>query len=123
LFTNLVNNLEFNPPVDIEILDDDLRKTCEQERSATKAYGRPCARKLRARLADLIAAMNVQELVAGRPHPLKGDRSGQFSLDLQGGVRLVFEPANDPIPKRDDGGIDWRSVTRVRIVFIGDYHD
>lgn len=109
--------------MDIEIPDDDIRAICEQERAATKSFGRPCARKLRSRLADLIAAMNVQELVAGRPHPLKGDRSGQFSLDLHGGVRLVFEPANNPIPKHDHGGIDWRRVTRVCIVFIGDYHD
>jgi proteic killer suppression protein len=109
--------------LDIEIPDDDLKAICEQERVATRVLGRPCARRLRARLADLVAAVHVRELVAGRPHPLKGDRSGQFALDLHGGVRLVFEPANDPIPKQDDGGIDWRRVTRLRIVFIGDYHD
>ena len=122
--------------MDIEIPDDDLRVICEQERAATRALGRPCARRLRTRLADLTAAVHVQELVAGRPHPLKGDRSGQFATskphyaivlkfaqDLHGGVRLVFEPANNPIPEQDDGGIDWRRVTRVRIVFIGDYHD
>ncbi|MBD2542879.1 MULTISPECIES: hypothetical protein [Planktothricoides] len=33
------------------------------------------ARKLKARLADSIAAANVTELQAGRPHPLKGDRA------------------------------------------------
>jgi len=109
--------------LDIEIPDDDLRVICEQERAATRALGRPCARRLRTRLADLVAAVNVQELITGRPHPLKGDRSGQFSLDLYGGVRLVFVPANDPLPEQDDGGINWRGVTRVRIVFIGDYHD
>jgi proteic killer suppression protein len=109
--------------LDIEIPEDDLRVICEQERAATRALGKLCARRLRTRLADLVAAVHVQELVAGRPHPLKGDRSGQFALDLHGGVRLVFEPANDPIPEQDDGGIDWRGVTRVRIVFIGDYHD
>ena len=109
--------------MDIEISDNDLRVICEQERAATRALGRPCARRLRTRLADLVAAVNVQELVAGRPHPLKGDRSGQFSQDLHGGVRLVFESANNPIPEQDNGGIDWRRVTRVRIVFIGDYHD
>ena len=109
--------------MDIEISDNDLRVICEQERAATRALGRPCARRLRTRLADLVAAVNVRELAAGRPHPLKGDRSGQFSQDLHGGVRLVFESANNPIPEQNNGGIDWRRVTRVRIVFIGDYHD
>ena len=65
----------------------------------------------------------MQELVAGRPHPLKGDRAGQVALDLQGAKRLVFKPADDPIPYKDDGSIDWSKVTHVCIVFIGDYHD
>ena len=60
---------------------------------------------------------------AGRPHPLKGDRLGQFSVDLQGAVRLVFESSQDPIPRNADKSIAWNQVNKVRIVFIGDYHD
>jgi len=71
----------------------------------------------------MAAAINARELIAGRPHPLKGDRLGQFALDLHRGVRLVFEPANDPVPQYLDGGIDWSQVTSARVVFIGDYHD
>ena len=80
-------------------------------------------KKLRARLADLEAATRVTELVAGKPHPLKGNRKGQFALYLDGGCRLVFVPANEPVPQKNDGGIAWSEVTAVRIVFIGDYHD
>jgi proteic killer suppression protein len=109
--------------LDIEIPDDGLSALCEQQRVAIRVLGKPCARKLRSRLADLAAAANVRELVAGRPHPLKGDRSGEFALDLHGGVRLVFKPVNYPIPLHDDGGIDWSQVNYVQIIFIGDYHD
>ena len=70
-----------------------------------------------------MAAANVADLVAGRPHPLKGDRAGQFALDLDRGSRLVFEPAHEPVPIRDDQSIAWDQVTAIRIVFIGDYHD
>jgi hypothetical protein len=35
----------------------------------------------------------------GRPHPLNGNREGQFAIDLTGAVRLVFE-ALAPIPKK-----------------------
>ena len=80
-------------------------------------------RKLRTRLADLQAASSVTELVAGRPHPLVGDRAGQFAVDLEGGRRLVFVPGHDPVPRRDDGSVDWLLVTKVRIVYVGDYHD
>lgn len=109
--------------MDIEFSSPDLPALCEQQRLMTKQLGDICSRKLRTRLADLRAAANVAELTSGRPHPLKRDRTGQFALDLHGGKRLVFEPANNPIPKRDDNSIAWDLVTKVRIVFIGDYHD
>jgi toxin HigB-1 len=89
----------------------------------SKKLGDAGARKLRARLADLAAASRVTDLVAGNPHPLKGDRLGQFAVDLTGGWRLVFASANDPVPRRGDASIDWSSVTIVCIEYIGDYHD
>ena len=107
--------------MDIEFSSHDLQALCEQQRLMTKQLGDICSRKLRTRLADLRAAANVAELTSGRPHPLKRDRTGQFALDLLGGKRLVFEPANNPIPTRDDNSIAWDLVTKVRIVFIGDY--
>lgn len=109
--------------MDIEFSSTDLQALCEQQRLMTKQLGDNCSRKLRTRISDLRAASNVGELSAGHPHPLKGDRSGEFALDLHGGVRLVFEPANMPTPIREDGSIAWNLVTKVRIVFIGDYHD
>jgi len=109
--------------LDLDFPDEGLRRLCEQQRLAVRKLGTPCARKLRRRLADLMAAAHVGELVAGRPHPLTGEWAGKFALDLHGGVRLVFEPAHEPLPCRQDGAIDWSNVTRVRIVFIGDYHD
>ena len=109
--------------MEVDIPDDALRALCEQQRLAVKKPGKPCARKLHSRLADLMAAAHVRELVAGHPHPLTGDRRGQFALSLYGGGRLVFEPDHEPVPILPDGGIDWAGVTRIRIVFMGDYHD
>lgn len=109
--------------MDIEFSSPDLQSLCEQQRLMTKQLGDNCSRKLRTRLADLHAISNVAELSAGRPHPLKGDRAGQFAFDLHGGKRLVFESANNPIPLRVDNSVAWDLVTKVRIVFIGDYHD
>lgn len=37
---------------------------------------------------------------------------------IDGGRRLVFEPANESLPRKEDGGIDWSEVTAVHIVFI-----
>jgi proteic killer suppression protein len=108
----------------LEILfrDKKIRALCEQRTVAEKKLGTDCARKLRTRLSDLEAASRVSELTAGNPHPLKGDRIGQYALDLAGGWRLVFSPADDPCPTRPDGGVEWSLVTLVRIEYIGDYH-
>lgn len=100
-----------------------LKQLCEDKRAMDRQLGTAAARKLRARLSDLDAVARVSDLVVGRPHPLKGDRAGQFSLSLAGGKRLVFAPNHTPVPVKDDGSIDWACVIRVEIVFIGDYHD
>lgn len=109
--------------MDIGFATAKLRALCEQQARMVAAFGLPCAKKLQSRLADLEAVAFVTELIAGRPHPLKGDRLGQFSVDLQGAVRLVFESSQDPIPRNEDKSIAWNQVNKVRIVFIGDYHD
>jgi proteic killer suppression protein len=100
-----------------------LETLCRNFRTATRELGPDGAKKLSARWADLEAARTVSELIAGRPHPLERDRYGQFALSLAGGQRLVFRPDHDPIPARPGGGIAWENVTRVTIVFVGNYHD
>jgi proteic killer suppression protein len=109
--------------MEISFADKKLKKQCLQEKEAQRQHGAKCAKKLKTRLADLAAANCVTELFAGRPHPLKGDKTGQFAVDLEGGKRLVFKPDNDPIPLSEDGSIDWSKVTAVCIVYIGNYHD
>ena len=116
-------NKNDNISMEITFKDKKLRELCEVQKKAQKKLGVQCARKLKSRLSDMIAAQSVTELILGRPHPLKGDRAGEFALDLDGGKRLVFESANDPVPLNEDGSIEWSEVTSIRIVFIGDYHD
>lgn len=59
----------------------------------------------------------------GKCHELDGDRVGQLAMLLPDRKRLVIEPDADPIPKKDDGGLDWSRVDAIRIVEICDYHD
>jgi proteic killer suppression protein len=101
----------------ITFADSKLQNLCEQEKLAKTKLGAKCAKKLEGRLADLAAVGCVKELVAGRPHPLKGNRAGEFAVYLEGGKRLVFQPDNDPIPLTEDGSIDWSKVTAVCIEF------
>lgn len=109
--------------MDILFKDDELQRLGSIEKLQRRKLGANGAKRLKRRLADLMAATRVTDLVAGRPHPLTGDRAGQFAVGLDGGRRLVFEPAVDPPPLREDRSIAWDRVTSVRIVYIGDYHD
>lgn len=109
--------------MEVRYKDKKIRDLCEKQAAAEKKLGAASARKLKVRLVALEAAARVTDLVAGNPHPLKGDRLGEFALDLAGGWRLVFVPAHDPCPTRPDGGIEWSQVTIVSIEYIGDYHD
>ena len=108
--------------LEIQFKNRKMRKLCEDGSVAMRQLGRDSAKQLRARLSDLEAAKNVAELVAGNPHPLKGERAGQFALNLAGGQRLVFLPAAKPVPTKADGGIDWSQVESICIKYIGDYH-
>ena len=109
--------------MDVDFAKESLRKLCEDPRQADKKLGLASAKKLRSRLADLMAATQLGDIPAGHPHPLKGDRAGQFAVGLSGGHRLVMEAADDPVPITVDGTTDWKRVSSIRIVFIGDYHD
>jgi proteic killer suppression protein len=109
--------------LEIHFKDKKIRELCEKSAVAERKLGAVCARKLRSRLDDLDAATRVTDLLAGRPHPLKGDRHGQFAVDLAGGWRLVFAPQHEPCPVKDDASIDWSRVSIICIEFIGDYHD
>lgn len=57
-----------------------------------------------------------------RRHQLTGNRKGQYAVDLTQSLRLIFEPNHDPVPGREDGGIDLERVTDIRILDVTDYH-
>ena len=80
------------------------------------------AKRLRARIKELQAEENVTKLCYGNPHPLIGDRAGQYSVDLDGPMRLLFEPTDQPPPSLPSGGIDWQKVLSIRILEIEDTH-
>lgn len=104
---------------------DELEMLCTDDKEADKAFGRACRKKLRRRLDDLKRASTLQEMrqQAGRCHELKGDFAGCLAVDVHGGVRLVFAPGYKEPPLKPDGGLDWRAVECLDVVYLGDYHD
>lgn len=108
--------------MDILFKTKKLAKCCLEERVMNKVMGTRGSRKLKARLADLRAASDILQVHRGRPHQLKGKFANCIAFDLDAGKRLVVEAAADPLPELPDGGLDWRRVVAIRVVFIGDFH-
>ena len=107
----------------LEFQSQKMEKQCETDRSRNKAFGAQRAKLLKKRLSTLVAATNLEELrnAPGRLHPLKGDRAGQLSLDLDGPYRLIFEPVTSAEPS--EGSTPWCQIAHVRIISIEDTHD
>jgi proteic killer suppression protein len=107
----------------ISFIDADMETLCRQTKVSVRKLGPLSAKKLQTRLTELFNAKCVTELIAGAPHPLKGNRVGEFAVSLHGGHRLVFRPGQQPVPTHTDGSTDWSAVTEVVIIEAGDYHD
>ena len=111
--------------MDVSFRDSKLAKTCGSEKALVKAYGKANARKVMMRLTLLEAAETLSHVPVTPPtrrHELKGSRKGTFAIDVQHPFRIVFEPASNPVPTKEDGGIDLDAVTAIAIITIEDYH-
>ena len=92
----------------------------QQPRALSQNLWKRHGKKIRRRLDDLQPAHTLDSMrtLPGRCHELKGNRANQISLDLVHPQRLIFEPANEPIPRKPDGGIDWTQVTAIQVLCI-----
>ncbi|TFB75308.1 killer suppression protein [Cryobacterium glaciale] len=102
-----------------------LAKMCTTASQRVRKLGSERADKVLRRLDQLSAASNLAEfytLPQARCHQLIGDKDEQFSIDLDGPYRLLFEIADDPIPRLSDGGIDLSQVVTVCVLEITDTH-
>lgn len=100
-------------------------KVFNSDKELRRAYGERMARTIKMRLAVLKNARTLTMVPTSKPdrrHQLVGDRRGQYAVDLVHPHRLIFEPTNDPIPKREDGGIDTDRITAIKIMEVVDYH-
>lgn len=77
-----------------------IQKVCTNANAARKEYGGEMAKKIHARIDQILAMDTVEELVlfrVGRCHPLHGDREGQYAMDLVHPYRLVFTKIGNEI--------------------------
>jgi len=102
-----------------------LQKTLSSEELLRREYGAENGRLIMRRMLVLHSADRLADVPRDRPdrcHALEGKRQGQFAVDVKHPFRIVFEPADDPLPLRDSGELDLARITSIRILGIEDYH-
>ena len=101
-----------------------LEKQLTDPREMAKSFGQ-LAVKIKMRLKNLTDADNLaimETIPAARCHELTGERKGEIAVEVSGNYRMIFEPNHNPIPRKDDGGLNWENVTKIQMNAIEDYH-
>lgn len=103
-----------------------LSKQAKNLKTLTKSFGKVGGKRFLQRLNEFASAgclEDLRNLPGPRCHELTGDRKGQFAVNLHHPFRLIFTPADDPPPKHEDGGWNWKAITIIEILEVTDYHD
>ena len=112
----------------IDFKNKKLKEICSNFKSATIKFGEKNARKLMQRLNELNASENLAifiKLPQTGFHELRGNRKGQYAVNLIQPFRLIF------ITKIDENEFNWKlsgleyyeQITTIKILEVKDYHD
>lgn len=111
--------------MEITFASEKLRKAFNDGKELNRQYGQQMADIIKRRMLDIQAAPTLEAMYAIPTlacHELSNNRAGQLAVKLKQPYRLVFEPANDPPPLKEDRGLDRKRVTAIRILEIVNYH-
>jgi hypothetical protein len=100
----------------ISFQDERIRQLCVSAQEASEELGGELAAKLHGRLADMMSAHCLAELIAGNP---RQTASGDFIVTLGEGFDLRFRPVHRPLPTLASGDADLERIRRVKLLSIG----
>lgn len=110
--------------MEIAFKNNKLEQKLNTDKGLAKNYG-TLAKKAKQRMTELKSAINLKVIADNkvlRLHPYKGDRKGEWSIDIQENWRICFEINQDPIPVLEDGGVCLIEVSKIKIVSVEDPH-
>jgi proteic killer suppression protein len=102
-----------------------LQRIFNSHRNLVREYGEQNAARIAVRMAVLLQAPNLAAVPTGKPdrgHELKGNRRGQFAVDIVQPHRLVFRVSRDSSTQRQGRRIELGQVTAIEILGVEDYH-
>ncbi len=119
-----------NCRMNIYFADDELRQDCSDFDRAQKRWGMQAAKKLLRHLQQVSESSSFADLWKWKHlyleelHKRKGKRQGQWSIRVDGKLRVIFYPAGDQLTWRDSSGnFVWGKMRAIEIIEVTDYHD
>jgi len=110
--------------VKIRFGNNKLAKQLENASAIKKAFG-TMAKKVAMRLDDIEAAPNLfilKQIPQANCHELKGNRQGEWAVNISVNHRMIFKIDHNPIPLKGDHSIDEIVITDIVITGTEDYH-
>jgi len=111
--------------MEIIFISERFQEFCSDKSKLTRRYGDVNAGRIHQRIAEMLAVDNLAQLYilpGPRCHELHGNRKGHFAVDINGELRLIFIPADNPIPHKPDGGILLKKVTMAQVIEISRHY-
>ena len=110
--------------MNIDFKNNKLRKTLTNAGEIKKQYG-TMAKKVSLRMDQFYASPFLSDMIenpSANCHALKGERDGEWAVDISANYRLIFEINQHPVPVNKDGSVNTQKVTDIMIIEITDYH-
>lgn len=110
--------------MELSYKNNKLEKSLTTDKVLAKSYGK-LAKKIKQRRIQLESAENLEvisKLPVLRLHQHIGKGKGTWSIDIQENWRILFEINQDPIPTLEDGGVDLKAITIIKIEEVTDPH-
>lgn len=113
--------------MDILFVDNRLRKLLNLEKRLRRRMSAKNRKMIENRMTELRASDTLEDMrhfPSAHCEELRHFADDHFfSVRIEYPQRIIFEPANDPIPLHPGGNVDWSRVTKIRILEVADYHD
>ena len=112
----------------ISFINKAAEKSFNRGAALERIHGTLRAKKIRLRLNEFDVATSLFDFMPPKSGPSRcheltgGNRAGQLSVDLDHPYRLIFIPDHKPVPRLDDGGLDWARVTAIKILEVENTH-
>jgi plasmid maintenance system killer protein len=111
--------------VHITFINKKLAKLLSTQKELMRTYGADNGKRIARRLQNIADASNLAQLAKlpqTRVHEMSGDRDEQISVDVRHPYRLFLAVDDEDTPRKEDGGLDWPRVTKVKVLGITDPH-